>query len=45
MGNGVLQLSIISKENLHEILLALMTNEIENGSRLNLAITLTERLT
>ena len=32
MVNGFLPLSIISKETLHEIFLAVMTNEIENGS-------------
>ena len=45
MVNGFLPLSIISKETLHEILLAVMTNEIENGSRLILAIPLTDILT
>ena len=45
MVNGFLPLSIISKEILHEILIAVMTNEIENGSRLTLAIPLNEILT
>ena len=45
MVNGFLPLSIISKETVREILLAVMTNELENGSRLTLAIPLTEKLT
>ena len=45
MVNGFLPLSIISKEILHEIRIAVMTNEIENGSRLTLAIPLNEILT
>ena len=45
MVNGFLPLSIISKETLHGLLLAVMTNEIENRSQLTLAIPLTDILT